>query len=317
MPTFWYCHIAELGCRLQLPAAHARDTLPYPASIVRHQRIAVGSDLIFLCEAGVIVLLQAAAVQDEQEHAAVYDSNSKFDAYAQRALAVLRQFAPVGPEEVLVVFPVLISAAPLRVDWKFVRLPDDDEVLLHLFVEAVAIDHVCRTIEKTATGLLADKTLIEQRRLIGLVEGLRQAGQPTSFLVNTGEIDRMNEFYRSWNLAQRIQTIRQSFSDAIASSSLYSGQLDRNGQNAMNFLLAGLAVLSLAQVSESLSSWLAAYDLPATKQRLDQAVGVSGSVMILWGVLRHLAFPRIGVLLAAIRDRIRAWRVVQQARRRG
>jgi hypothetical protein len=37
----------------------------------------------------------------------------------------------------------------------------------------------------------------------------------------------------------------------------------------------------------------------------------------LWGVLRHLAFPRIGVLLAAIRDRIRAWRVVQQARRRG
>ena len=302
--SYCFCYVVDIGLQFKyLPRYHRRDTLPFSSQVLRHMEISEDGWRLFVCQAGVLVLLQMLNVSTPSEHADLYNHEAKFKTYEDAAYKHLGRFSKIQPDDVLVVFPVSFGASTNTVDWKFVQLTAKD-VDLHIFIEATSIDHLCRTIDRMTNGLVSELSLADQKRLIEYVESLRILAKPTSFLVNTEEIDLMSKFYSSWNLEERVDKIRQGFSDSIASCTLYTGRLERYGQSAMNFFLAGIAVLSLAQVSKQMTDALKLVGIVITENGFNTVVGVLGVSLIVWGFFRNLMGPRLGLVLSQCRNYI-------------
>jgi hypothetical protein len=112
------------------------------------------------------------------------------------------------------------------------------------------------------------------------------------------------------HLFARVKSLRTRFTESVANTTLYRGHLERNRQGMLNAILAGIALLSLAQVSRPISDVLAKFAIMRTESQLNQLFVVFAVIIMLVGSWRYAITPTVGIWF----DNFKRWRVGRKTR---
>lgn len=307
---FYLCHSFDIGTRLDFFENYEkRESLTNIPNALRYRHLNHESLTLWINELGFLIAFQSIFNADSLSKAHLEYRNN-FDSYYASAL---QEIAIVANKriEAETSFLVYVGSQEMVVDWKAVHVPHD-AVSIRILLEAVFIDQICRTIDKRSRSFMGKSSLTEERLVVEYVENLFPLAIPAGFLVAKSEVAQMKQYYLSWQLDERVAAIRGRFAESVTNTALYRGHLDRHSQSAMNSLLAAIAVLSLAQVSEVISDTLRALTFCITKDGLNKIFATIAVILLAWGILRHVFWPTISLWIDDAKRKYVSWRILKK-----
>lgn len=310
LKCFYLCHSFDIGTRLDSFALYEkRESLTSAPHALRYRKIEHETLSLWISELGCLIAFQPIPKAGNLSEAyAEYRNN--FDSYY--AIALKEAAAIAGKSiEAETSFLVCAGAQELAVDWKAVHLPPDD-LSISIFLEATFIDLICRVVDKRSQSFVGKSSLATERLVVEYVENLFPLAIPAGFLVAKDEIKQMELYYSAWQLSARVAAIRGRFSESVTNTALYRGHLDRHSQNAMNSLLAAIAVLSLAQVSEAISDTVKTLGVCLSQDYLNRIFAAVAIALLAWGFIEHIFRPKVSLLLDDARRKYVSWRILRK-----
>lgn len=309
---FYLCHSFDLGIRLDSFGSYEkRESLTSTPRALRYCKIEHESLSLWINELGFLIVLQPIPKVGNLSEA-YREYRNCFDLYY---VAALKEVASIAEKNIDAETSFLVcgGSQELAVDWKAVHLPTE-ELSTSIFLEATFIDLTCRVVDKRSQSFIGKSSLAAERLVVEYVENLFPLAIPAGFLVATDEIQKMGRYYSAWQLGERVAAIRGRFSESVTNTALYRGHLDRHSQNAMNFLLAAIAVLSLSQVSEAISNTLKSLAVCVPNDHLNSVFAAVALGLLVWGFLEHVLRPKLSLLLDDARRKYVSWRILRNRR---
>jgi hypothetical protein len=289
---FYFCHTFDFGVPFTtFESYEARDSLLVTPDALRYRHIEHSRLDLWVNKLGLGIAFQRVSGVTEWQQALDIFNADLFEEYYQDAMTHLSGI--VGePVDADFCFLVQVGADETEIDWKFVKIPAQP-LLLKLLIEATFIDVLCRAIDRKSRTFVGDSNLADERLVVHYVENLFPLGVPEGFLVSSLEIGQMRQYFQAWRLGERVAATRARFSESVANTSLFRGNLEKHRQSAMSCFLAAIAVLSLAQVSDAIADVLRSISLAVTKEALNRVFAVMSAGLLAWGFVRHVAGPTV------------------------
>jgi hypothetical protein len=289
---FYFCHSFDFGLPFEtFEDYEERDSLLVIPDALRYRRIPHSRFELWVNKLGLGIAFQRVLGVSEWQQALDIVTNESFEEYYQDARTHLSGMVR-EPVEADSSFLLQVGADETEVDWNFVRLPAQP-IAHSILLEALFIDVLCRAIDRKSRTFVGDSNLADERLVVHYVENLFPLAVPEGFLVSSIEIGQMRKYFQAWRLGERVAATRARFSESVANTSLFRGNLEKHRQSAMNCFLAAIAVLSLAQVSEAIADVLRTLSLAVTKEGLNRAFAVLAAGLLAWGFFRHVVGPAV------------------------
>lgn len=307
---FYLCHSFDIRSRLDFFEKYEkRESLTYVPHALRYRLLKHESLTLWVNELGILIAFQP--IPNAVNLANAYSEyRNNFDAHYAVALNQIASIA-VRSIEAETSFLVCVGSQELEVEWKAVHLPHDG-ISIRILLEAIFIDQICRTIDKRSQSFVNKSSLAVERLVVEYVENLFPLAIPSGFLVAKSEVEQMSLYYKTWQLNERVAAIRGRFAESVTNTGLYRGHLDRHSQNAMNYLLAAIAVLSLAQVSDAISDTLRTLSIDTTKDGLNRLFATIAVTLLTWGFLLHIFWPSVSLWIDDAKRKYVSWRILKR-----
>ncbi len=298
-PGFYFCHAFDLGTRLtRFSEWSKRDTLPVAPKVLRYKQVKFNGAELFVNQMGFAIVFQRINhVTNYAEAHQCYSHNFE-KPYSELSTALHKLFGirPIGDTS----FVVVLGAEKLTIEWQAVHAPCTSASITSL-IEALFIDELCRVVERQSDSFLKESSLAEDRLLAEYAESLFPLAYPSGFLVEHVEISEMEKYYDTWKLAGRVISLHQRFTESVVNTALYNGHLERNRQNTLNTVLAAIALLSLAQVSPTISNILSKAAIATTEEQLNQFLISAAVVSLLYGGWQYIVKPWTSIIVDNIK----------------
>lgn len=308
---FYLCHSFDVGTRLDFFENYEkRESLTNIPNALRYRHLKHESFTLWINELGFLIAFQPIPNADSLSKAHLEYRNN-FDSHYENALKEIATTVANKRIEAETSFLVCVGSQELVVDWKAVHVPHDD-TSIHILLEAILIDQICRAIDKRSRSFVGKSSLTEERLVVEYVENLFPLAIPAGFLVAKNEVAQMGQYYLAWQLNERVAAIRGRFAESVTNTALYRGHIDRHNQSAMNFILTAIAVLSLAQVSDTISDTLRMMTLCITKDGLNKIFATIAITLLAWGILRHVFWPTISLWIDDAKRKYVSWRILKK-----
>jgi len=308
-PGFYFCHTFDLGSKL-VPFKKwiERESLPVAPSALRYREIIFPTASVFINELGFAVVFQSLPDATNYEEA---NQSYKLDfdiPYTQLCDSLNKFFGRHLIKETS--FILEIGSQKLVVDWSEVHAPNNS-LSATILIEALFIDELCRALERLSDSFLGESSLAEDRLLVEYAECLFPLSRPAGFLVSKPEIGQMEEYFEKWSLGERVMSLRARFAESVTNTALYRGHLEQNRQGALNAVLAGIALLSLAQVSKPISEVLSKINVLFSETQLNQAFVLIAIFLMILGGWRYIVRPMISIWSDNIKRMYFTWRTTR------
>lgn len=283
------CYIVHRGV-VDVPSVpdlpfRRRDTLTNYAGFQQYAVLDVlNIDCIVNSRGHVILLHKIAEAADDEVAWQKYNTDVEFyeRSYAD-CLTAFRELTQTDIIDFEDTFYAVIGSRQEEISWNVVRIPADagGGHGASVFVEALFAYGICRTAERLLGSLLAENTTRgSTERLIGHAQDLAFIERPQHFLVAKPEIALMSKFYREWNIDDDIRRLQSRFSQVIDTFNLRFNQIQAQRGMSLNRIAAGVAVIALISVSDSLAKIL-----PWVRVDLLQKIfAVTGFGLLLWAL---------------------------------
>lgn len=304
---FYFCHTFDLGTRLgPFKDWIKKEFYPNAPKIIRYLRINLDDSEIFVNQMGLVVAFQELKSASNYNEALEY-YNTKYDEYFDSISTELCNYfglRPICDSS----FMVEYGSKKLSIKWRITKIPNT-EFSLTTLIEALFIDELCRVLERKSDVFLKKTSLAEDRLVAEYAQSLFPVAYPSGFLVGNSEINQMEIYFKNWKLGERVASLHQRFTESVLNTALYNGHLEKNRQNILNMLIAAIAFISLAQVSEPISIFLKLLNLSAAPALLNNIFIGLALILLFYGVWRYLLKPWISILYDNIKRRFLTGRI--------
>lgn len=211
--------------------------------------------------------------------------------------------APVGDSDYT--FFVTVGAPVDKFEWGRIELAGSTNRRM-ILVEALFVFQLCSQAETLLNQLdLRRHDEVFHLLVVNYTEDLFNTEEPSGFLVADKEIKLMRELYEVWNITTRIRLIRERFNQSVQNYSFMWQYRDRKQETLMNLFLAGIAALSLLQVTSIMADVEPVFDSKLFKTLvISVAIGI-----FLFGAIRYVFLGLLRRLTFRARSRFRLWRL--------
>lgn len=308
---FYLVHSFDLGHVLpDFEDFERRESRTTYFPIFRYRRMALRDSLVWYNQLGMAVMLQTLdQVQNRSGAREQYNTDTFDHRYAE---ALYELGGALGLAIKTSEFSFLLEVGPsnMEIDWEFVALPANP--LNHVvFLEAVFIFQLCKSLEqRTATLPKHRRNIVTERTVLDYAENLFHLQIPDNFLISGDEIRLMGSFYEAWNLGDYVRTLRERFGQSISNYTFYWDHIDKHRQNLMSLFLAAIALLSLAQVTNTLASLIPGI----ASESLNVWLVSLAAVIMLWAGGRYVLWDKMLLTLERRMARGLGKRLVRAAR---
>lgn len=314
-PGYYLVHSLDLGPLLfdeddgSRPTRAGRERL---SRVFRHRSRQLEDLYLSYSDLGTAVVLQPVPEAGSEDAARRhYHDEALFDDLYGRMLTTVREGLGQEIEDAeFSFFLALRDEADVEVEWDYVRLDASDVEAFRLFLDAVYIYQLCRSVDGLLRSLEGEyqRDLPRIRLLSEYTGSLFVVTRPAQYLVSGTRIEAMQRYYETWRLGSYIEVLQERFDHAVSGIAFYRGEAERRREVLMNVLLAVIAVLSFREGIEVFRA-LGLHFSPAWA---DLALLVVAGLMLAWAVgvyvvgdlVRKLAFRRKNQKLSNVLERL-------------
>lgn len=259
---YYVVHRCEgAGPELKLGTCYTRASLVSPPEVIRYECKEIGKDLLVMNERGDIVFFQSYEPELEEGMTIelAYKSGVGFDTLYANMLKQISEFTSVSLQDADDTFLVEFAENDVSVNWASCKLPLDigEAKSWQLLSEALFAFSLRERTERLLQNLTTSMpSRPDLKPLLKCAGDLVQLETPSQFLTSKREIDLMSQFYDQWDLTSSTKKLQERVSQLISSYSVLFDQQQARRSTMISRIAAGIGLLALLSVSESISELL-------------------------------------------------------------